>query len=422
MVAPVDPLRVALLTYRGDPFCGGQGVYVRNLSRELVRLGHDVEVLGGPPYPDLDDGVRLTRLPSLDLYREPDPFRIPAPGEFRDLIDVLEFGVMSTGGFPEPRTFSLRVRRELRRRRDDFDVVHDNQTLGSALAALPLPLVTTIHHPLTVDRRVELAGAAGPRRLSVRRWYGFVRMQRRAARRLEHVITVSRSSEDDIVRDLGVPRPRITRIPVGFDPAVFHPRDDVARVPGRLVTTASADVPLKGLGVLLEAVAKLRTAREVELVVVGRRRHGGETDRSLERFGLEGCVRFVSGIDQEELASLLCSSEVAVVPSLYEGFSLPAIEAMASGTPLLATTGGALPEVVGEDGVHGRLVQPGDAGALAVALEDLLGDPDQRRRLGAAGRARVVERFTWARTAAATADVYRAAIDRRSRRAGSPRC
>ena len=404
------PLRVALLSYRGDPFCGGQGVYVRHLSRALVELGHDVEVLAGQPYPVLDDGVRLTRLPSLDLYREPDPFRRPALSEFRDHIDALEFALMCTAGFPEPLTFSLRARRELTRRRGDFDVVHDNQTLGSGLLRLPLPLVTTIHHPITVDRRVDLAAATGLRRLALRRWYGFVRMQRRVARRLSHVITVSGSSEDDIVRELDVARERIARIPVGIDPRVFRPHDDVARVPGRIVTTASADVPMKGLAVLLEAVAKLRTERDVEVVVVGKRRRGGTTDRLLERFELEDAVSFVTGLPQDELARLLCSAQVAAVPSLYEGFSLPAVEAMACGTPLVATTGGALPEVVGDDGVHGLLVPPGDAGALAGALATALDSPELRARLGDAARRRVLERFTWARTAEATVQVYREAL------------
>lgn len=415
------PLRVALLSYRGDPFCGGQGVYVRHLSHELSRLGHSVEVLAGQPYPDVVDGVRLTRLPGLDLYRQPDPFRRPDLAEFRDPIDVLEYLVMCTGGFPEPLTFSRRARRELERRQGDFDVVHDNQTLGSGLLGLSTPFVTTIHHPITVDRRVELGAATGLRRLALRRWYGFVRMQRRVAPRLPHVITVSRSSEDDIVHELAVDRRRITRVPVGIDPDVFRPYDDVPRIPGRIVTTASADVPMKGLAILLEAVAKLRTEREVELVVIGKRRRGGTTDQLLTRFALEDAVRFVSGLPQIELARLLGSAEVAAVPSLYEGFSLPAIEAMASGTPLVATTGGALPEVVGEDGIHGLLVPPGDAGALAAALDRLLDSAVLRDRVGEAARRRVLERFTWARTAAATAEVYRRAIrEQRAAAGGSP--
>ncbi len=415
-----DALRIALLTYRGDPFCGGQGVYVRNLSRELVGLGHSVEVLAGQPYPEVDDGVVLRPLPSLDLYRQPDPFRVPKLAEFRDAIDVLEFAIMCTAGFPEPLTFTLRAARELRRGAADFDVVHDNQSLGYGLLdiARRLPVVETIHHPITVDRRLDLAGAPTPRkRASLRRWYRFTRMQGRVARRLDHTITVSSSSAADIVRDLHVRPDRLQVIPVGIDPIRFRPLPSAARVPGRIVTTASADVPLKGLVVLLEAVAKVRVDHDVELVVVGKRRRKGPTDEALARLGLEDAVRFVSGVADSELVELLNSAEVAVVPSLYEGFSLPAIEAMACATPLVATTGGALPEVVGDSGDTALLVEPGDPSALASAIATLLDDAGLRQRIGAAGRERVLERFTWQAAARRTVDVYREAIETSKRKA-----
>ena len=407
-----EALRIALLTYRGDPFCGGQGVYVRNLSRELVALGHDVEVLAGQPYPVVDDGVRLTQLPSLDLYRQPDPFRVPRLAEYRDAIDALEFAIMCTAGFPEPLTFSLRAAREVRRRPRAFDVVPDNQSLGYGLLdiARRVPVVTTIHHPITIDRRHDLLRATGKKRMSVARWYGFARMQRRVAQRIGSAITVSESSAADIGTDFGVRNLDI--VPVGIDPGLFRRIDAVQRVPGRIVTTASADVPIKGLVVLLEAVAKLRVEREVELVVVGKRRHGGATDDAITRFGLSDAVRFVSGIDDASLVELLNSAEVAAVPSLYEGFSLPAIEAMACATPLVATTGGALPEVVGLDGQTAVLVEPGDPSALAMGIARLFDDAALAARIGEAGRRRVLERFTWASAASKTVEVYRDAIDR----------
>ena len=410
--ASLSPLRIALLTYRGDPFCGGQGVYVRNLSRELVGLGHHVEVFGAQPYPALDDGIPLNGLPSLDLYRQPDPFRVPRRSEYRDWIDVLEFGIMCAAGFPEPLTFSLRAARALRHRTGDFDVVHDNQTLGYGLLdiARSFPLVATIHHPITVDRRTDLAAAGGAKRLSVRRWYGFATMQRRVAQRTSSIITVSASSAADVVRDFHVHPKRLSVIPVGISPQQFRPLEHVTRVPGRIVTTASADVPLKGLTVLLESVAKLRVDHDVELVVVGKRRRGGLTDRALSRWGLEDAVRFVSGIDDDALVDLLNSAQVAVVPSLYEGFSLPAIEAMACQTPLVATTGGALPEVAGRDGDTALLVPPNDAGALAMAIGRLLDDDGLRRSIGARGRERVLRLFTWRSAAEQTVARYRAAI------------
>ena len=419
---PADrPLRIALLSYKGNPFCGGQGVYVRHLSRELARLGHDVEVLGGQPYPVLDElppgapgRLGFTEVASLDLYREPDPFRNPRPSEYRGAVDLLEYGVMRSGGFPEPLTFSLRARRHLARHRGRYDVVHDNQTLGYGLLGLDrigFPLVTTVHHPVTVDRELDLAAARGlVRQLSVRRWYGFTRMQRRVAQRLDSVLTVSQSSSREITEHLGVRPERVHVVPIGADVRVWSPDPSVAEVPGRIVTTSSADVPLKGLIHLVEALAKVRTERDAHLVVVGGRREDGPVAEAIRRLGLEGVVEFRTGIDDAALVDLVRSAEVACVPSLYEGFSLPAAEAMATGTPLVATTGGAIPEVAGPDGETCLAVPPADPGALAAALGRLLDDAGLRRRIGAAGRERALARFTWERAAQLTVERYREAI------------
>jgi glycosyltransferase involved in cell wall biosynthesis len=409
-----EPLRVALLSYRSKPHCGGQGVYLRHLSRELVDLGHHVDVFSGQPYPELDrDEITLHRIPSLDLYADENPFRTPRLSEYRDWIDVLEFAHMRTGGFPEPLTFSLRVLRELRRRRDAYDIVHDNQVLGYGNLGIPrlgLPLVTSIHHPISVDRRIELEAAKGlKQRFGKRRWYGFVRMQARVAARVGPVLTVSGSSKHDIVRDFGVLPEQVHILPLGVDERYFHARGD--RVPGRIVAVASADSPLKGVATLLRAVAKLATERDVHVVVVGRPTPGGPTDKLVAELSLGDRVRFVSGISDDELGELLASAEIAAVPSLYEGFSLPAVEHMASGTPLVASRTGALPEVVGDAAV---LVEPGDVEELAAVFRRLHDSPEERQRVGAAGYARVQERFTWSAVARATVRHYQDAIARRA--------
>jgi glycosyltransferase involved in cell wall biosynthesis len=419
MHADAERLRVAYLVYRGNPRCGGQGVYTRHLTGELAKLGHDVTVFSGPPYPDLEPGVGFVPVPSLDLYREPDPFRVPRLKEFTSSIDALEFGIMCTAGFPEPRTFTLRARRLLAQRKGDFDVVHDNQSLGSGLVGIMRdgwPLLGTIHHPITVDRELDLSHADTiRRRLTLRRWYGFINMQSRVAQQIPRVVTVSESSCKDIAEQLGVKPDRMAVVPVGVDESVFRPRPEIARIPGRLVTTASADVPMKGLIPLLEALAKLRTDRDdAHLVVVGRLRDGSQVPAVLDRLSLQGAVRFTTGISDDELSELYASAEVAVVPSLYEGFSLPAIEAMASGVPLVATTGGALPEVAGTNGVTALLVPPNDPGALAAELLRVLDDADLRARIGAAGRQRTLERFTWPVTARLTAEQYRVLLDQRT--------
>jgi glycosyltransferase involved in cell wall biosynthesis len=410
-LGPASGLRIALTSYRSKPHCGGQGVYIRHLSRELVALGHRVEVFSGPPYPDLDEGVALTRVPSLDLYAEPKPFRTPHPSEFRDLTDLLEFATMCTAGFPEPRTFSRRVAPLISARAKEFDVVHDNQGLGPALLELTkagLPLLATIHHPISVDREVEIGAAPWYRQLTLRRWFGFVHMQARVARQIDHVLVPSLSSAQDAVRDFGLQPGRLHVVPMGVDTELFRPRG--SRVPGRIVALCSADVPLKGLDVLLRALAALPDAQDAHLMVVSKPAPGGKTEQLVTALGLGRRVHFTSGLTDAAIAELMASAEVACVPSLYEGFSLPAVEAMASGTALVASDVGALAEVVGRDGRAGIQVPAGDTGALTRALSALLVDPARRATMGTAARARVQERFSWTASAEATVQLYRQAI------------
>jgi len=406
-------MRIALLSYRSKPHCGGQGIYVRHLSRELTNLGHQVEVFSGQPYPELDPGVALTKVPSLDLYREPDPFRTPWPKEYRDAIDVLEVATMWTAGFPEPRTFSMRVARLLKERLADFDIVHDNQTLGYGMLDIEragLPLITTIHHPITFDRRVDLAAAKGIRKkLSLRRWYGFLRMQGKVARQARKILTPSQASKRDIVKDFGVDPARLQVILLGVDDGFVPPTEP--RVPGRILAMASADAPMKGIATLLEAFAKLRTERDVELLLVTKPQPGGRTEQLIDRLSIGDSVRFVHGVSDAELVDLMGSAEVACVPSLYEGFSLPTAEAMACGTPLVVCRAGAIPEVVGPDGLCADLVTPGDVGELKHALEALLDDPERRDRMGRAGRERALAEFSWRAVAEATVAAYQHAID-----------
>lgn len=401
-------MRIALMSYRSKPHCGGQGVYVRHLSRELVALGHTVEVFSGQPYPELDEGVSLTKVPSLDLYREPDPFRTPWPKEYRDLIDVEEVLTMWTAGFPEPKTFSKRVARLLKERKGDFDIVHDNQTLGHGmldLAEQGFPLIATIHHPITFDRRIDIANARTRRKkLVLRRWYGFLRMQKKVAQRMSKILTVSESSRRDIVTDFGIDSSRVEVIPLGVDDVFVPPT--APRVPGRIVAMASADAPMKGIATLLEAFAKLRTERDVELLLVTTLKPGGRTERLIDELGIVDDVTFVNGISDAALVEVMGSAELACVPSLYEGFSLPTAELMACATPLVVSRAGAIPEVVGDDGTCATMVTPGDVGELEAAIAELLDDPERREAMGRAGRERALEKFSWRAVAKATAAAY----------------
>ncbi|MEO6126415.1 MAG: glycosyltransferase family 4 protein [Ilumatobacteraceae bacterium] len=406
---PDGPLRIAYLTYRGKPNVGGQGVYTRHLTRALADLGHSIEVFAGQPYPILDDRVPMHKLPSLDIFNDQYPGRLPAYWEMKSKEDVLETAQYLTGTFSEPLAFSARAYKELKQRTRDFDLVHDNQCLGYSILSIEkiIPTIVTLHHPITKDRELEMSHAANWRkRRSVGRWYGFVKMQGRVASRLPRIVVVSENSIKDINADMGVSLDRMRLVPVGVDPDLFKPHPEVTRIPGRMITTASADVALKGLSYLLEAMAKLRTERDVTLTIIGKPRTGHSSDL-IDRLGLRPHINFVSGVTDERIVELYAEAELAVVPSLYEGFSLPAIEAMCTGTPLVATDGGALPEVTGKDGETVFQCKAGDAEGLAAQIRLALDNPELRARIGEAGRQRVVERWSWKHCAKLTVDQYR---------------
>lgn len=415
-------MRVALLSYRSKPHCGGQGIYLRHLSRELTNLGHSVEVFSGQPYPELDEGVALTKVPSLDLYREPDPFRVPKLKEFRDLIDVEEFATMCTAGFPEPKTFSSRVARLLKDRADDFDIAHDNQVLGYGMLEIEklMPLITTLHHPITFDRRIDMSQVRNPwRKVTLGRWYGFLRMQGKVARKARKIMTPSEASKRDIAKDFGVDPARMQVILLGVEDSFVPPT--APRVRGRILAMASADAPMKGIATLLEAFAKLRTERDLELLLVTKPQAGGRTEKLIDKLSIGDSVTFVHGVSDAELVALMGSAELACVPSLYEGFSLPTAELMACATPLVVSRAGAIPEVVGPDGLCADLVTPGDVGELRAAIAALLDDPERRDRMGNAGRKRVQELFSWRAVAVTVAAAYEEVIaeHRRERLASS---
>lgn len=410
---PNGPLSLAYLTYRGKPHVGGQGVYTRHLTKALVDLGHSVEVFGGQPYPVLDERIAMHKLPSLDLFNDQYPGRLPGYWEIKTWPDFVETARLVRGQFAEPLAFSKRAYRELKLRANDFHLVHDNQCLGWDILKIEkmIPTIVTLHHPITKDRELEMTHAAtARRRKSLKRWYSFVEMQGKVASKMPRIVVVSENSINDIHKDMGVSRDRMRLVPVGVDPELFKPLPEVQRQPGRLITTASADVALKGLSFLLEAMAKLRTERDIRLTIIGKPRPGHSMDL-IESLGLKPFIDFVSGVPDERIVELYAEAELAVVPSLYEGFSLPAIEAMSTGICLVATDGGALPEVTGTDGETVLQCPAGNADALAATLRRGLDDADLRQRVGLAGRERVVSRWSWRHCAELTVDQYREVLE-----------
>jgi glycosyltransferase involved in cell wall biosynthesis len=407
-----DSLTIALLGYRSNPYSGGQGVYLKHLSKALVDLGHRVDVISGEPYPNLDPRVRLLKLPGLNLFDHPKPLHALAQSKWRDPINVIEWLSFLSGGFPEPLTFGHRLARYFKRQQPRYDIVHDNQSLCTGLLGLRrrgYAVTSTIHHPITFDRDIALANTKDwGLRLLIKRWHAFLGMQTRVARLLPYITTVSQNSKRDIGTAFGIPAQRITVVLNGIDTGIFRPLPDVAREPFHLITTASADQPLKGTQHLIPAVAQLvKSYPNLKLTFIGAAKPGGVTERQIQRHELTDRIEFHHGISFEAIVQLYARATVAVVPSEYEGFGFPAGEAMACEVPLVSTDGGALPEVVGDAGI---VVPAKSSEALAEAIGYLFDHADERTRLSQAGRSRIVAEFSWQRAAREFVQHYRQVI------------
>ncbi len=405
------PLRILLPSYRSNPTTGGQGVYMRHISKALVELGHHVDVISGPPYPDLDPRVGLIELPSLDLYATPHPIRAFRPWMLTSPLDLFEWWSHNWGGFPEPYTFGERMAKYMEDKIDQYDVMHDNQTLCWGMLKvrdMGLPVAGTIHHPITMDRRIDVAAMPNPWMKFLKwRWYTFLNMQIKVARQLRPVIVVSDSTKRDVVREFGVKEENMKTVYHGINHEVFEPRPHITRVDNQLVVCASADVPLKGLIFLLRAYAKLLPDHpDLKLVVIGKLREG-PTAKELRKLGIMDKVIWKTGLSDSHLVDEYAEATIAISPSVYEGFGFPAGEAMCCGAPVITTNGGSLPEVAGDAAI---VVQHSDPDALAAAIADLLNNPKKRAEVGRAGRERILTKFKWEHAARNVVAIYREAI------------
>jgi len=404
------PLRIALLGYRSHPFVGGQGIYLKYLSRALSALGHHIDVFSGPPYPELDENIRLIKIPSLDLFEQASHIKALRPKHLRSFTDTYEWWSMLTGGFAEPYTFGRRLLKRLSS--DKYDIIHDNQSLCSALLHLQKSkanVVSTIHHPIHRDRAIALRDAkTWGDRLLIKRWYSFLNMQERVAAQLQHITTVSHTSQSDIEKYFGRTNQTTKVIPNGIDTDTFRPLEHIARKPLRIITTASSDQPLKGLQYLLDAIAKLTDKfPDIHLRVVGKLKPGGATESQLQQLGLEQHVSFVSGISTEALVEQYAKASIAICPSIYEGFGLPAGEAMSCGLPVISTDGGALPEVVGAAGI---IVPTANSQQIADQIRILLNDQGAAKELGKRARQHIIKKFSWATVALQLTAYYESII------------
>ena len=406
-------LRIAFLSYRSNPFSGGQGIYVKYMTKALRDLGHEVTVFSGPPYPDLYEDIKLEKIPSLDLYSKENKFKDVELKKLLNPINFFEWASINSGGFSEPYTFGKRIKKSLKNRLDEFDVIHDNQSLCYEMIFFQkrIPLVTTIHHPISKDLKFQLKSTKSLfLKLLMIRWHSFLKMQIQVAKKLKSVIVVSESSKEDIHNDFGLKKSVMSVILNGIDTDAYYPDETVQKVPLRIVTTASADVPLKGLDFLLKAFASVKDIHSnASLQIIGGSKKGGHTKRLIKKLGIEKDITFNKNLSFKEVRDLYCSADIVVIHSLYEGFGFAVGEAMACKVPVITTSGGAIPEVIKDCGI---IVEPGKSKELEKAILALLPNEELKKSLAEKGFQRIRKDLQWNEVAIRATEMYEAEIEK----------
>ena len=396
----MQKLNIAILSYRSAKFGGGQGVYVKDISLALTLIGHNVDVISGPPYPDLHKGINLIKLPGLNLFETfsfKDRIKKLFNKKQKNINDYYEFFSVLFGGFPEMKTFGDRAN-DFLKNNNDYDLVIDNQSLSYGMLEIQnrFPFIEIIHHPITFDYKYELASSKKIKyKVSRYRWYSFLKMQKRVAPKINRIISPSQSSKDGIIKEFQCNEKNITVINNGLDTDEFRPILKSTRNPYRLITTASADVPLKGLDYSLKALKDLKSDfPKMHLIVIGSIKENGHTERLINELDIKDSVFFKSNITKAQITELYSTSSIAIVSSLYEGFGYPVIEAMSCEVPLIATNISSIPELVNG---YATLVNPKNHKMISDSVKEIIMDYRKYKEIAINGRQHIIERFNWAK-------------------------
>ena len=396
----MQKLNIAILSYRSAKFGGGQGVYVKDISLALTLIGHNVDVISGPPYPDLHKGINLIKLPGLNLFETfsfKDRIKKLFNKKQKNINDYYEFFSVLFGGFPEMKTFGDRAN-DFLKNNNDYDLVIDNQSLSYGMLEIQnrFPFIEIIHHPITFDYKYELASSKKIKyKVSRYRWYSFLKMQKRVAPKINRIISPSQSSKDGIIKEFQCNEKNITVINNGLDTDEFRPILKFTRNPYRLITTASADVPLKGLDYSLKALKDLKSDFPmIHLIVIGSIKENGHTERLINKLDIKDSVFFKSNITKAQITELYSTSSIAIVSSLYEGFGYPVIEAMSCEVPLIATNVSSIPELING---YATLVNPKNHKMISDSVKEIIMDYRKYKEIAINGRQHIIERFNWAK-------------------------
>ncbi len=391
-------LNIAILSYRSARFGGGQGIYVRDISYALNLMGHNVEVISGPPYPDLHKEVNLIKLPGLDLFETfffKDRLKKLFSKKNKSIHDYYEFFSVLFGGFPEPKTFGIRVNKYLRNSKK-YDLIIDNQSISYGMLDIQkrFPFIEIIHHPITIDYKHELESSKKIKyRISRYRWYSFLKMQKKVAPGINRIITPSNSSKQGIISEFKCDQEKISVINNGLDTNEFSPIKNYSRNKYRLITTASADVPLKGLDYSLQALKILKKDfPKIHLIVIGNIKNNGHTRKLIKKLNLKDNVIFKANLSKLEINQLYASSSIAIVSSLYEGFGYPVIEAMSCEVPLIATNTSSIPELTSN---YAKLIEPKNKEMISNSVKEILLDYPKYKKIAQNGRKHIIQNFNW---------------------------
>ncbi len=394
-------LNIAISSYRSAPFGGGQGIFIYELSKALQALGHNVDIISGPPYPSLEPEINLIKSPGLDLFSTfvfKDRISLFRNKKNKSLDDWYEFFSALLGGFPEIKTFGGRLKELLCNSK--YDVLIDNQSISFGILEIQknTPILEIIHHPITKDYKYDIEFSKGIiQKISKWRWFSFLKMQKKVAPKLKAISTPSLNSKNDIVKDFNVSEEKISVIPNGIDFEVFSPKDHISRIVGQIITTASADVPLKGLDFTLKAIAALiKDHPYLRLIIIGSPRAGGHTERLIQKLKIEANVVYKTNLTKEEIAIEYAHSNIAIVSSLYEGFGFPVGEAMACSIPLIATDVASIPEITSS---FAELIPACDSKSIENSIRDILSNPSEYQSRADEGRKHIIDNFDWKKIA-----------------------
>tara|TARA_B100000941_G_C28483986_1_gene543879 strand:+ start:12 stop:1262 length:1251 start_codon:yes stop_codon:yes gene_type:complete len=393
----LQKLNIAILSYRSAEFGGGQGVYIKDISKVLQKAGHSVDVISGPPYPSLEPGIKLIKLPGLNLFETfsfKDRLKKILNKKNKSFYDYYEFISVLLGGFPEPKTFGYRADKFLSK--NNYDIIIDNQSISYGMLKIQKnnPFIEIIHHPITFDFKFELAASEKIKyKISRYRWYSFLKMQKKVAPKIKNIITPSHSAKKGIIEEFNCYEDAVTVINNGLDTDEFSPIESITPDPFRLITTASADVTLKGLDYSLMALKLLKEEYpKIHLIVIGKMKEGGHTERLIERLNISESVFFKSNLSKNDINELYASSSIAIVSSLYEGFGYPVIEAMSCEVPLIATNVSSIPELTSNFAI---LISSKDENAIVENVKNILLNYKSYKERAIRGRNHIIQTFNW---------------------------